>query len=71
MFCIISKNTVVLFFTVALSNAVEEVEEFLVMFEDLVETEEYKQKEVDEEYKYNAYVKKKALEVEFIKRKLF
>lgn len=41
------------------------------MFEDLVETEEYRQKEVDEEYRYNAYVKKKALEVEFIKRKLF
>lgn len=48
---------------------VQEVEKFLVIFEDLVEIEEYKQKEVNEKFEYNAYIQKKSQEMEFVTSK--
>lgn len=45
----------------------EEAERVLVIFEDMVEVEEYKRKEINEQFAFSEYCHKKTREIEIVK----
>lgn len=47
----------------------EEAERVLVIFEDMVEAEEHKQKEMNEQFAFSEYCYKKTREMEIVKSK--
>ena len=56
-------------FVDTLQKHIVEIEDFLVIFEDLVEVEEMKQNEVDEQFKYTSYIERKTIGTELLKSK--
>lgn len=58
-------------FVGALQRSTAEVEEFLVIFEDVVETEEMKQKEVEERFQFASYIERRSTETDALKSNYF
>ncbi len=50
-----------------MKNMMREAEEFLIIFEDLVEKEEYEQKVANEKFEYTACIERKNKEIEFLR----
>ncbi|XP_065211389.1 uncharacterized protein LOC135839327 [Planococcus citri] len=53
-----------------LQKHILEVEDFLVVFEDIVEDEEMKQNEIDERFKFASYIERKSTETDLLKKEL-